>query len=783
MNRILLFFVLFISQIAYSQSDCSGALAVCGNTNISFTPSGAGTQETLGGCLSTEHYSVWYKFTIATSGTLTFEITPNGNADYDWAVYGPNVTCAAKGAPIRCSYDAPPPYATGLNMTSLDVSETAGLDNLGNPSDGMCKYLDVVAGQTYYLIVDNFSLNTNGFSLTWGGTATLASPFNDPVLAPNPFVSPGTANATPGQPSEITVCSLPMQYDLSTLTNGILNNNTNFIITYHYSTNDALTGTAPITAPITVNATTTYYYSIKYNDPVNPTNPINDCRTVGAFKFKQGNIVTTSDTLSACPNINGLGTFNLPTASIYGGAATYQYYTSLANLNAGTNAIPNPAAYVAGAGTVYVKTTTNDGCVNSSATITLVITPLITNNETLYGCNNNKTGVGLFNLTIANVYSGTGANTYTYYKTLADLNADTNAIANPTTYTSGEGSIYVKVTTPTGCVSRAPIITLKFNPVVNVTDAVLSSCFLELLPTKASFDLTIAPVTTDNTATKLYYPTLNDALASTNEIMTPDNYISEDGSIYIKVISTSTCYSIARVTLNVIKPKYSTVLKDKFICLEDRTTLDAGPGFASYLWSTGATTQSISGLTIGEYWVKLQTGTCYTIQKVNVKVGPLPLITNLDINNNTVTVNAAGGIPPYKYSINGTTWQDSNIFTNLPRGENTFYVKDTQDCNPFILEMTVPNLVNAITPNGDNVNDYVDYKELAYKENLNFQIYDRYGNKVFTGEKFNNYRWDGKHYDKKIITGTYWYTITWNENNKEKTPVKYSGWILVKNRE
>ena len=34
---------------------------------------------------------------------------------------------------------------------------------------------------------------------------------------------------------------------------------------------------------------------------------------------------------------------------------------------------------------------------------------------------------------------------------------------------------------------------------------------------------------------------------------------------------------------------------------------------------------------------------------------------------------------------------------------------------------------------------------------------------------------------KKVITGTYWYTITWNENDKNNTETKYSGWVLVKN--
>ncbi len=161
-----------------------------------------------------------------------------------------------------------------------------------------------------------------------------------------------------------------------------------------------------------------------------------------------------------------------------------------------------------------------------------------------------------------------------------------------------------------------------------------------------------------------------------------------------------------------------------------------------------------------------------------------PVIQSIEINNNNATVTATGGKPPYKYAVDGTAnWQDSNTFTGLTRGQHTFYIKDAYNCTPVAVEITVPNLLNAITPNGDNINDFIDYSELAYKENLTFSIYDRYGNTIFTGNKFNNFKWDGKHFDKKIVTGTYWYHITWNESNKNKTPIKYTGWILVKNRE
>ncbi|WP_435524027.1 T9SS type B sorting domain-containing protein [Chryseobacterium indoltheticum] len=292
-----------------------------------------------------------------------------------------------------------------------------------------------------------------------------------------------------------------------------------------------------------------------------------------------------------------------------------------------------------------------------------------------------------------------------------------------------------------------------------------------------------ANVTAEAPVTKKFYPTSTDASNGTNEILGVDAYVSGNGAVYARVFNSNGCYAIAKINLKVTPPKRSPILVDKYICIDDRTTLDAGPGYQSYRWSTGATTQSITGVTVGEYWVILQDSGCSVKQFVSVKKAQDPVITSIEIANNTATVIVTGGIAPYQFSADGVTWQDSNIFTNLTRGQQTFYVKDSFNCTPISVEVTVPNLVNAITPNGDNVNDYIDYRELAYKDNLIFVIYDRYGNKIFTGDKSNNYRWDGTHSNKKILTGTYWYHINWNEPDAAKTPIKYTGWILVKNRE
>ncbi|PKF74724.1 gliding motility-associated C-terminal domain-containing protein [Chryseobacterium sp. PMSZPI] len=369
-------------------------------------------------------------------------------------------------------------------------------------------------------------------------------------------------------------------------------------------------------------------------------------------------------------------------------------------------------------------------------------------------------------------------------KGTATINANGSITYNPNPGYLGPDKIVYKFCGNNPDFTDCEQVTLELTVVpFTIKDAKINACWYDVDP-YAYFDLTTANVTDYASVVKKYYRTLNDLSMGVNEITTPKNFPSTGGTVYVKVTTTEGCTANAKIELVPLPIRKSPILVDQYICMDAKTDLDAGSGYDSYEWNTGAKTSGIRNVGVGEYFVILGKNGCFLKQTVKVKKVEDPVIEKIEISNNTATVIAAGGKTPYKYAVDGTAnWQDSNVFTGLTRGQHKFYVKDFYDCNPIGVEVTVPNLVNAITPNGDNVNDYIDYSELGYKENLSFVVYDRYGNKVFTGNKFNNYKWDGRHFDKKLETGTYWYHINWNEPNKEKTPIKYTGWILVKNRD
>ncbi|AZB20232.1 gliding motility protein [Chryseobacterium indologenes] len=245
------------------------------------------------------------------------------------------------------------------------------------------------------------------------------------------------------------------------------------------------------------------------------------------------------------------------------------------------------------------------------------------------------------------------------------------------------------------------------------------------------------------------------------------------------------CSSLAPATISIeVVPAIVSTLKDVYACAGDNAVLDAGPGVNyTYLWSTGATTQTITVNTAGTYSVTISNGVCSQVFSAQLINPDLPQFTNVVYENHVLTLTASNPTNgTLEYSIDGgLTWQPSNIFTGLLNNTNyrlMVRVKDAK-CGTSLDYFTLI-INNAITPNMDGINDTIDFTGISGYKNFAASIFDRYGAEVFKATR-NDAVWRGSLRGSNLPTGTYWYRVQW-ENPASKRLEERSGWILLKNR-
>jgi len=144
-------------------------------------------------------------------------------------------------------------------------------------------------------------------------------------------------------------------------------------------------------------------------------------------------------------------------------------------------------------------------------------------------------------------------------------------------------------------------------------------------------------------------------------------------------------------------------------------TVTPGNGTAPYQYSLdGINFQSgniFSGLISGNYvlYVKDNNGCSGTTTAIVSQPATVAFSTSAQNvkcygdANGTITITANGGTAPYQYSINGTTFQASNVFNGLVAGSYTVYVKDSKGCTTNTQSVNInqpqPLQVNTATQN------------------------------------------------------------------------------------
>lgn len=161
-------------------------------------------------------------------------------------------------------------------------------------------------------------------------------------------------------------------------------------------------------------------------------------------------------------------------------------------------------------------------------------------------------------------------------------------------------------------------------------------------------------------------------------------------------------------------------------------TLNAGPGFTSYQWSTGVTTNSIVINAPGKYWVTVtnQQGCTKTDTVHAYLINPVKK--NIDACT-TFTANATQNAA-LNYSWYDSTANPVKTFTTSGNyWVNISYIGGcviTDTFNITINPLPVINLPNIVTPNNDNINDEIDFGIYPFSS-LQLEIYNRWGLKVF----------------------------------------------------
>lgn len=263
-------------------------------------------------------------------------------------------------------------------------------------------------------------------------------------------------------------------------------------------------------------------------------------------------------------------------------------------------------------------------------------------------------------------------------------------------------------------------------------------------------------------------------------IAIPSSYTLNMGSnvIHVKVATADGCFKNVVLEL-VLNPKPIITLPEDFdFCKGKTVTLDAGAGFTTYLWNTGATTQTISVSSPGNYSVTVTNMFgCSNTDSIELSYSVLAEIVSVNVNNGSATV-ILSSTGNYEYSLDNSSWQDSNVFSNLGMGEYIVYVRTKSGCIIGQKPFSIFNIPNAISPNGDGINDKWKVAGLENYTGSEVAVFDRKGVLVF--KQIINKKpleWDAKINGSPIPTGNYWYTIKVSDGRN------YTGWLLVKNRE
>ena len=504
-------------------------------------------------------------------------------------------------------------------------------------------------------------------------------------------------------------------------------------------------GVGPYVYAWSTGATTTSISNQCPGDYVLTIMDANSCATTSTITIGQNTILTS--TMSATNNTCNLSCDGTASVVINGGTMPYSYLWLPSN----NTTVAVTALCV---GTHTVTTTDIIGCQNISTV--LITEPLAINANTTFispTCNGSCDG------SISSVPVG-GTLPYTFQWAPG---GETTAVLTGLC----AGNYSLTITDVNNCVSTNTFTLTEPSALSAISSVVDASCSNVC---DGSIDLTASG------GTGAYSYTWMPGLQTTEDISALCT-----ATYSVTVLDSNNCSLTHTVNVAVGTSVVSVANNDSILCSGSSALLISNSINASTLewyqitspiWTFIGNTSPINTppvLGISDYALVALNGLCSDTDTVVISTYPIPLVDAgpdaVLFPKSTVILNGSGS---GTYLWSPSTGLSSTTIANPVATPSisityTLTVTDANGCTAFdtVHVEVIRNIIvnDGISPNNDGSNDIWEIKNLELFPNALVQVYNRWGELLFSTSDYLNNKWDGTYKGKDLPVGTYYYVI------------------------
>jgi gliding motility-associated-like protein len=589
------------------------------------------------------------------------------------------------------------------------------------------------------------------------------------------------------EPADILTCDKNAQFDFHATKDAEILNGlpaSDYEISYYLSQVDAQNKTNKLPDLYTITkAQTDIFVRIQSKEKL-------ICYIIKDFviKIKPSPIVNIVKDIVVCDtDSDGFSLFDL--SNIESTLLANQSNVKITYYDSSNNTIPVPLSgnfrnIIKGNDFIKAKISNIDNDCFVETKINLIASPLpIAHNlNALIGCDDNNDGISEYfdtSLIEKNVLAGQTGMEVTYYDSFGTKMI--NPLPNPyTNTTANTQNITVRVTNiMTNCSSDTNLV-LKTSskPIINKPQDLYGCNEGNGFATFNMASIESQLIGNQSGLTVSYKDEKGNILSSPLPL-TFKNTTPNFQKIFIKVQNSLNplCFSETSFDLIVNELPIINLQKTYPLCdLEPHLLLSLDSDFDSYEWkfqdgTVVSTFKEAKLIKSGNYNVKISKTSngvsCENNFDFSVVRSKRPKIEKIiynefDISNVEII---ASGDGVFEYSIDGSNYQESNIFTNVSGGNYKIYLRDKNNCGEDTEEITLLDYPKFVTPNDDNYNDFWQIKGIDKYPNAKISIYDRYG-KLLKQFGAKDIGWDGKYNHENLVSDDYWFTVNLDNQSK-----------------